>query len=158
MATEIAYGHGGLISKSAHNCMDDSPCDHSLKHIALENKHVLPLQKLLMDANPVRVRYYDRSGTAKTASRYIADNPTGFADITSPNFMGRIRVQYSNGIVVYVNRTREAGPWTLRGLPSGRRYDYNILRNGRMAQGTGPKPTEPLVLPVECGWVWYASQ
>lgn len=157
MATEIAYGHGALISKSAHNCMDDSPCDHSLKHIALENKHVLPLQKLLMRANPARVTYYDRSGAAKTASRYIADNPTGFADITSPNFMGRIRVEYSNGVVVYVNRNREAGSWTIRGLPSGRRYNYNILRNGRMVQGVGAKPTEPLVLSAECGWVWYAQ-
>lgn len=158
IATELAYGHGGLVTKSGHNCMDDSPCDHSLKHIALENKHVLPLQMLLANAHPVRVSYYDPGGRERTASQYIADNPTDFANLNSPNFMGRTRVEYSNGVIVYVNRNSEAGHWTIRGLPSGRRYSYNILANGRMVQGTGAKPTEPVVLPAQCGWIWYAPR
>ncbi len=156
IATELAYGLGGLVTKSAHNCRDDSPCDHSLKHIALEYKHVLPLQKLLAHAKLKRVSYFDAAGSAKTASQYIADHPDDFADIRSQNFMGRVRVEYSNGIVVYVNRNREAGSWQLGGLPSGKRYNYNVLLAGRMAQGAGTKPSEPVQLPPECGWVWYS--
>lgn len=156
VATELAYGHGGLVTKSAHNCVNDAlECDHSLRHIALEANHVLPLQKLLANASVRNITYYDARGVARTASQYIAEYPDGFADFNSSHFMGRVRIEYSNGVVVYVNRNREAGSWTIRGLPSGRRYNYNILRNGRMVQGTGPKPAEPLVLPAECGWVWY---
>jgi hypothetical protein len=156
VATEIAYGLGGLVTKSAHNCRDNSPCDHSLKHIAIEYKHVLPLQKLLAEAEVKSISYFDKSGETKTASQYIADHPDDFADIRSPDFMGRVRVEYSNGVVVYVNRNREGGSWTINGLPSGKKYNYNAQVGGKITQSVGAKPTEPIVLPAECGWVWYS--
>ncbi|MEO8168537.1 MAG: hypothetical protein ABI623_09830, partial [bacterium] len=99
----------------------------------------------------------DREGVAKTASQYIADHPDEFADISSPNFMGRLRVEYRNGVVVYVNRNREAGNWTINGLPSGKKYNYNAQLGGKMVQGIGAKPSGPIVLPPECGWVWYST-
>ncbi len=157
IATEIAYGHGGLVTKSAHNCLNDSPCDHSLVQIPLEYKHVLPMQRLLAKATVRNISYFDRKGVAKTASKYIADHPDEFDDITSPNFMGRVRVEYSNGVVVYVNRNREAGSWTISGLPSSKKYNYNAQLGGNMIQGVGAKPSEPVVLPAECGWVWYST-
>lgn len=159
IATEIAYGLGGLVTKGGHNCMDNSPCDHSLKQIALEYTHVLPLQKLLAEAEVQSIAYYEKGEELKTASQYIADHPDGFADIRSPDFMGRIRVEYSNGVVVYVNRNREAaGNWVVEGLPPDRKYNYNIKFGTDTRQGTGAKPSEPIVLPVECGWVWYSPR
>jgi hypothetical protein len=156
IATELAYGNGGLVTKSANNCMDNLRCDHSLKQIALEYKHVFPMQQLLVKANVISISYYDSTGVVKTASQYIADHPNEFADINSSYFLGRVRVEYSNGVVVYVNRNREAGSWIIRELPSSRKYNYNVLLGGKITQGAGVKPSEPVVLPVECGWVWYS--
>ena len=158
IATELAYGHGGLVTKSAFNCTGSSPCDHSLVQFAVENKQTLPLQKLLVDAQPVRIQYFDAGGFPMTGSRYIASYPDAFADIRSPNFMGRVRVEYDNGVVVYVNRNREAGSWTVTDLPNRTSYHYNLLRGGRMIRGVGSRPPDPVMLPAECGWVWYAGR
>ncbi len=155
VATEIAYGNGGLVTKSAHTCLDDWRCDHSLRQFALENQHVLPLQILLLDAQPTDIAYVDAVGAERTSSRYIGQYPDNFADIRSPQFMGRVKISYSNGVVVYVNRNREAGDWSIAGLPSGGTYHYNVLVGGRMKQAVGARPSEPVVLPAECGWVWY---
>jgi hypothetical protein len=157
IATELAYGHGGLVTKSAHNCLDSSLCDHSLKQIELEYKHVLPMQKLLINTDPINIFYFDTTNIAKTSSQYITDHPNEFADIHSRAFMGRVKIEYRNGVVVYVNRGCEiAGNWSIAGLPSGGWYNYNVKLRSTVVHGVGAKPSEPLVLPPECGWVCYS--
>ncbi|MCX6120422.1 MAG: hypothetical protein NTX44_02230 [Ignavibacteriales bacterium] len=154
IATELAYGHGGLVTKSASDWQD-----HSLKQIILEYRHVLPMQKLLTDAKPVSIMYYDSIGIAKTASQYIADHPNEFADIHSKDFMGRVRIEYDHGVVVYINRSPDsAGNWIIRGLFPHGWYNYNIILGGVLTQGVGVKPSEPMILPPECGWICYSPK
>jgi hypothetical protein len=159
IATELAYGVGGLVTKSAHNCRDGSPCDHSLVQIALENRHLLPMQKLLANAQVKAISYFDREGRQMTASEFIAAHPDEFANIDAPNFMGRVRVEYDNGTVTYVNRSRAiAGDWVIRDLPATGRYNYNTKLGDGEKQGVGTRPAEPLVLPPENGWVCYSPE
>jgi hypothetical protein len=148
IATELAFGHGSLVTKAV---LPDY--DHSITHAAKEQSYVLPVQKMYGMATPVQILYFD-SNVGKTAAEFIGDHPDEFDVVQSSQFMGKVRVTYDNGVVVYVNRT--AGPWTLD-LDTGVDgwYSYNILRDGQPSLGTGAKPATRVVLPDKCGWVAY---
>jgi hypothetical protein len=148
MATELAFGHAGFVTKAV---LPDY--DHSLSQAVMEEKYVLPIQALYGNARTVTITYFDRQG-GKTASRYIADHLEGFDDYHSTEFMGKIRVSYDNGVVVYVNRTVE--PWTVSlETGAGGWYSYHVLIGEKATLGTGTVPGATAILPQESGWVAY---
>ena len=77
-----------------------------------------------------------------------------FDDLRSTEFMGRIRVAYDNGVIVYVNRTVE--PWAVSlKTGAGGWYSYHVLIGGKTTLGTGTLSGTTVILPPESGWVAY---
>ncbi len=148
MATELAFGHAGFVTKAV---LPDY--DHSLSHAVMEEKYVLPIQALYGKARTVTITYFDTQGS-KSASQYIADHLERFDDYHSKEFMGKIRVAYDNGVIVYVNRTVE--PWAVS-LNTGAAgwYSYHVLIGNKAILGTGTLPGATVILPPESGWVAY---
>ena len=148
MATELAFGHAGLVTKAV---LPDY--DHSLSHAVMEERYGLPIYELYGNARAVTIAYFDGQGL-KSASQYIADHLERFDDFHSTEFMGKIRVAYDNGMIVYVNRTVE--PWAVNlktGAPGW--YSYHVLIGGKATLGTGTLPGATVILPRESGWVAY---
>jgi hypothetical protein len=153
MATELAYGHGGLVTVATTNL-----ADHSLKQAQWEQKYLMPVQRLYAGAEPVSVTYYDAANKPFSVSDYIRLHPTTFDVIEDPdNFMGRIRVVYSDSLEVWVNRTRQ--PWDLGAVgKAGGWFSDNAFTGGPdtvLASGRRPDSTR-FVLPAENGWVCYS--
>jgi hypothetical protein len=149
IATELAYGHGGLVTKNA-----DDGHDHSLDQIALEYKHVLPMQKMLAEAQAKKITYFDQNNVERSASQYISTYPGSFADFNNTNFMSRVRVEYDNGVIVYVNRSKTNWtPPTIGGLLTW--YNFHLLVNGRDTMDIGSSLPQGgnVTLPAENGWV-----
>ena len=143
-ATELAYGHNGIIMKSFIN-------ELTIEQAELENTHVLPVAKALMDARPVSILYGD---DYQTASNYIKNHP-GFADITdTTDFMGKVKVTYNNGIIVYVNR-HPTDIWTVNIGAPGKWYSYHAMVNGKEELYAGQTILTTFTLPPKNGWVVY---
>jgi hypothetical protein len=156
MATELAYGNGGLVST-----MNPDIQDHSLRHAQWEQQYLLWVQKMYSNAKPIKTEYYIGS-TPYTASEYIKytldNNLARFDSVNSDYFMGRVHVVYDNGVEVWVNRNKAS--WN---MPSFDRnyygcYCYNITKNGTDTLGLGVRPIENgnFILPAENGWLCYS--
>jgi hypothetical protein len=145
IATELAYGHAGLIDKS-------DIFDHTLEQAVLEYKHVLPMQLAYKNANPVSILYaYGNSESTLTASDYIAAHPN-YWDINHADFMGRVKVTYNNGVVVCVNRSNST--WAVNGIgTAGGWFTRNI--DGVSSPIAGASNTTSFTLKAGCGWVCY---
>ena len=142
IATEIAYGHGGLATH-------DFRGDHSIDQAALEAQLVLPVYQDILDAAPTSVLY----GEGLEAASYISAHPD-YADANAPGFMSRVRVAYDNGVVVYVNR-HPSQPWTVTvDVPHGW-YSFHAIINGFDSVGTGGLNSTTFILPAKNGWLVF---
>jgi hypothetical protein len=158
IATELAYGNGGLVTTG----VDMNYWEHSRQHAFWEQHYLLWIEKMYANAKPIKTEYYDIDGfTPYTVSNYIKNHLVGFDDVNSNNFMGRVRVVYDNGLEVWVNRT--GNPWALLAGGNGF-YCYNITINekdtiglGGRPQGLGTSPQNPFVLPSRNGWLCYSQ-
>jgi hypothetical protein len=146
IATELAFGHGGLVSKA-------NIIDHTIRHAQLEYAHVFPMQQAYMTASPVSIEYWDGNGKAyASASTYIRANPE-YADRSNrTQFMARVKVTYSNGAEVYVNRGPSA--WTVRAGVAKGWFTYNI--DGASAPRAGFVADNHFTLKPRRGWVGYS--
>jgi hypothetical protein len=151
IASELAYGHGGLVTKAREDDMQ-----LTVLQARLEQIHNVPLQRTTMNIPVQSIQYYERSGGGPfTASQYIATHP--YFDILNHNdFMGRVKVTYSNGIVVWVNRTSKAWPVNAGGGP-GSWFARNVTdEKGPTAAYVQEKGRTFLLSPFN-GWLIYWS-
>jgi len=146
IATELAFGHGGYIPTPDLTWDKD---DSIIAHAELEYKYVFQVQNDYANAEPVEILYNDND-TLKTVSDYIRSHPITYKDISSNDFMGQVKVVYSNGVIICVNR-HPTHEWKVRiGNPNGW-FDYNA--NGKLY--TGVNSTTNFNLPPQNGWVVY---
>ena len=143
LATELAFGHGGLISQG-------NIVDHTIKQAIIEFRMLFPVARAYMKARAATIRYSD-GGSFFTASDYIRQNPH-FADADNKEqFMGRVKIVYDNGVEVFVNRSSE--PWTVTaGVPGGW-FTWNLA--GTAGPDAGTRQENVFTLKPECGWVCY---
>ncbi len=143
LATELAFGHGGLISKG-------NIVDQTLKQAVIEYRVLFPVARAYMKALPASIQYSDGK-TFVTASEYIRQNP-GFADPENKKqFMARVKVVYDNGVEVFVNRSSE--PWRVTAGLRGGWFSWNLA--DMAAPGAGLRQENEFVLKPDCGWVCY---
>jgi hypothetical protein len=124
----------------------------------LEQRHVLPVQRLYANATPVSILYHDPVIKDEvSASDYIRRYPTTFAinSFTNSSYMSQVRVTYDNGVVVCINR-HLSQQWknVQLGQPGGW-FDYNAVINGTNVQWTGYTNVTSYTLPTTNGWVVY---
>lgn len=146
IATELAYGHGGYIPTPDLTWAQD---DSIVAHAMLEYKYVFSVQNDYADASPEKILYNDND-TLKTVSEYIKSHPASYDNISSMDFMGQVKVVYSNGVIVCVNR-HPTRSWQVKIGCSGGWFDYNA--NGSLY--TGVSTTTTFTLPPANGWVVY---
>ena len=146
IATELAFGHGGYIPTPDLTWSKD---DSIIAHAKLEYKYVFSVQNDYADAEPEKILYNDNNNL-KTVSDYIRSHPSTYSDISSNDFMGQVKVIYSNGIIVCVNRNPTRSWQVDIGKPNGW-FDYHA--NERLY--TGVSETTTFTLPPENGWVVY---
>jgi hypothetical protein len=150
IATELAYGNAGFIPFSDR-------VTNFLAVAKLEYKHVLPAQQLYANASVVSITY-DDNGQAIDASQYIKNHPTTFDDITSVDFMSKVKVVYNNGTVVYVNR-HPTQSWQVTPGVSGSSFNYHAIINSIDSLGVDSTTTiTTWTLPSKSGWLVIASQ
>jgi len=143
-ATELAYGHNGIIAKTF-------VMEKTMDQAVLENTHVLPVAKALIDAKPLSILY---GNSYQTASDYIKSHP-GYADISNTtDFMGKVNVIYDNGIIVYVNR-HPIEPWTVTISMSGKWVSYHAIVNDSKELYAGQSNHTIFTLPPNNGWIVY---
>ena len=151
MATELAYGRGGFIPTPSRV--------YDFVDVArLEQRHVLPVQKLYANATAANILYRDTAnGDLLSASDYIRRYPTTFADISSSNFLSQVQVTYNNGLIVCVNR-HPSLPWPVTlGYPGGW-FNYNAVMSGTNCLWTGITNQTSYMLPPTNGWVVFAPK
>ncbi|MGD0338079.1 MAG: fibronectin type III domain-containing protein [Bacteroidota bacterium] len=144
VATELAYGHGGLVSKEL------SKESISIDQAVIEYQQVLPFYKKIADVTPLEILYSDNGGTHwQTASEYIRDHPHWDNSKDSSDFMSQVKVRYPGGITIIVNRhpTRSLDV----PLPGKRNSWYAYHANGLL--GTGRVNVDSFALPPMNGWV-----
>lgn len=140
VATELAYGHAGLITKRVFG---DDPVGQAL----LESQHVFPVSAAVLNAHPISILY----GDGQTASEYIQSHPS-YWNVRSADFMNRVRITYDNGVVVCVNRSGKS--WEVRNVGvAGGWFMRNVAAdNGPTA---GPSNVTTFTLRPNSGWVCY---
>jgi len=146
VGTELAFGHGGLVTKAV---LPDY--DHSLMHAAVEQRLALPVQKAIVLSTVDRI-VYDDDGEEVDASTFIVRHPDDFDDVTSDYFMGRVVVAYQNGVTVWVNRSQR--PWDVTlPRPLGPWYSYHAIVDGVLAADAGSLSAAVVTLPPLSGWL-----
>jgi hypothetical protein len=163
MATELAYGHGGFIATPGrYNYFDGTNTYNTNAFVEvaqLEQRHVLPVQRLYANATPVSILYQNPNTTNDdevSVSDYIRRYPTTFANYgyTNYNYMSQVRVTYDNGVVVCVNR-HPSQQWQVQlGQPGGW-FDLNVVKGLGVFQWTGYTNATSYTLPPANGWVVY---
>lgn len=145
VATELAYGHGGLVTKAGSN-------DQSIYHATLEHNHVFPMQQAYMGKNPTSIQYWDDSiHTFVPASDYVKNHP-GYWNPSNAHFMGRVKVTYNGSAVVCVNRS--SSPWRVNGIGvAGGWFTQNTTDVSSPKAGTTDSTS--FELKAYCGWVGY---
>lgn len=96
IATELAYGHSGLITKL-------NEVDHTIEQAVLEYTHVYPFQGIIANSSVNSIQYYKAGVGPYSASEYIKLYP-GWDNIYSNDFMSQVKITYTNGIIICVNR------------------------------------------------------
>jgi len=143
VATELAFGHGGLITK-----WDYPTSDHTIQQAMIEKTHVYPLQIAYATAHPVSIQY---GNALQSASEYIKTHPD-YANRTHPDFMGKVKITYDNGVVVCVNRS--SSEWTVDGIGvSGGWFTKNTTDVSEPIAGISN--TTSFTLKANNGWVCY---
>lgn len=157
VATELAYGRGGQFQ--SYSNFGDRINDpnfiytHFINDAKLQSDFVLPMQKYLK-GNPVSILYGENG---ETASQYIKSHPN-WNIFDDPDFMSKIRVQYDNGAIVYVNRSNTSS-WTVPILGNRVLYDYHGTISGTSAMRvTTQYPGAEITLPKQSGWLCLGPQ
>lgn len=142
IATELAYGYSGLITKG-------NIIDHSIEQAVLETSHVLPLAKAIINAKPLSIEYGD---SLQTATEYIKIHPN-YSDIKNvADFMGKVKVTYDNGIIVFVNR-HPTESWNINVGAPNEWFSYHAIINGNEQLFSGKSTNTKYILPPKNGWV-----
>lgn len=152
VATELAYGRGGQFQSYinyGYRITDSNFIyDQFIKDAKLQWDYVLPMQQYLK-GTPVSILYGENG---ETASQYIKTHPN-WDKFDEPDFMGKVRVEYDNGAIVYVNRSNIGG-WTVPILGSRVLYDYHGTIRGTSALNvTSQCPGREITLPKQSGWL-----
>jgi hypothetical protein len=151
IATELAYGHAGFIP-------DDRMLVTSVvEHALFEQEYVYPIQKAYADATPTTILYNTSENELVNASEYINRYGATFDNIGSSAFMSQVRIEYSNGVIVCVNRNPHR-EW--EGVTLGKRggwFSYHAATQERRDPTTyaGMASLTTFVLPKNNGWVCY---
>lgn len=150
-ATEIAFAHAGILAKAY-------VAELTIDQTVLEYNHTTPIAAALINATPISIQYgYDTSSTnLQTASEYIIAHPN-YADITNPEFMGKVKVIYDNGIIVYVNRHPDQ-TWNVTVGSPDKWFSYHAFVNGQEQLYAGQSNNTSFVLPAKNGWVVYIPE
>jgi hypothetical protein len=155
MATELAYGHAALVQAAPGGVGSATDLIVSRKHAQWSQQYLRWVQQLLATATITNVKYYSEIGEVGDASAYIKKYPNEYNILDSFHFMGRIKVEYSNGMQIFVNRTKYS--WQVYGPPvSTGFYCYNLLTYGMGIISYGNPPTTSPELPDESGWYCYS--
>ncbi len=151
-ATELAYAHGGFFKARYNN-------DDLLYQAGIQFNYVLPMQSKYSNAGIISILYND-NGTLLTATDYIKKYPNSFDcflnydGCDNSNFMGQVRIEYSNHTLVYVNR-HPTKNWIVNDIMPGMGwYNYHVNGAEPVADYTGLKSYN---LPPENGWVCYST-
>jgi len=146
-ATELAYAHGGFINLR-------NEFSNLLEQASIQFNHVYPMQSLYADSKINNILYND-NGVYLTVSDYIKKYPFEFdcfaSDCDNSNFMGQVRIEYNNGVIVCVNR-HPTKTWTITDIPGSGWYNYHTTAG----LYTGTFPNMSYTLPAENGWVCYS--
>jgi len=149
IATELIYGHGGFIpTPKRHN--------NFVEAAKLEQRHVLPVQRLYARSEPVEITYH-QDGKYMSASEYIATYPDTYANTDHANFMSQVRVKYENGLVVYANRHPDEA-WDVTMEKKEGWCNYHALIEGKDSLGVGEPPATDYHLPAQSGWLVYSPK
>ncbi len=145
IATELAYGNAGFIPFFDR-------VSNPLAVAQIEYNQVLPAQKAYANASAVLITY-DDNGQAITVSQFIKNHPISFDDITSADFMSKIKIVYSNGTIVYVNRN-PALNWQINPGISVGSFNYHATINSIDSLGIDSISTfTTWTLPKKSGWL-----
>ncbi|MCC7093240.1 MAG: T9SS type A sorting domain-containing protein [Ignavibacteriaceae bacterium] len=146
IATELAFGHGAYLCDEYD--IDFNQTDF-ITHAQWKYNHVFSVQKDYAFVSPSQILYND-NGVMKTASDYIRAHPVTYQDISSNDFMGQVKVEYNNGLIVYVNR-HPTRTWTVNvGIPNAW-FNYHTTTE----LSTGTRPSSTFHLPANNGWVVF---
>jgi Family of unknown function (DUF5696)/Secretion system C-terminal sorting domain len=145
MATELAFGHGAFVPTPGRV--------YDFVEVAqLEQKYILPAAKLYANANAVAITY-DDNGQMIDVSQYIKNHPTTFDDITSVNFMTKVKIVYDNGTIVYVNR-HPTQNWNVTPTIAPKWFNYHAIINGNDVMDiVASSPVTTWTLPSKSGWL-----
>lgn len=147
IATELAYGHGGYLPDEWDT--DNESVDF-VKHAKTEYEHVFAIQQYLNKTEPFSILYGDE---LQTASDYIR-NHSNYADINHNDFMGKVRVNYKNGIIIYVNR-HPSESWNVTVGTPDKWFSFHAIVNGKLTLFAGKSNQTNFILPPNNGWVVY---
>lgn len=161
MATELAYGHASLVT-TAPGFTPANPLLNKLidrDHAQWAQQYLRWVQQLYANAQPTNITYFDGAGSYGNITWYLNNHISDFDNINSSNFMGRMKIEYSNGLVIFVNRRNSN--WTIS--PSvftggSGYYCYNILNSSNIEtlESAWTAPASPINLPAESGWLCYS--
>ncbi len=158
IATELAYGHGSYLPTPnltpRYIQTENFNFDDILRYATWEKKHVFSMRNTFLNATPDLIRYNNgaQQGDANllSASDFIRAHPTTYDKITSNDFMGQVKIEYSNGVIIYINR-HPSRTWTVYLGTSGGWFNYHA--DGTCQTGTRTYTT--FSLPINSGWVIY---
>jgi hypothetical protein len=144
VATEFAYGHGGLITKELSN--ESS----SIDQVILEYQQVLPVYKKISNQIPLEILYTADGGKYwSNASEYIRDHLHWYDSNDSSDFMSQVKVRYPGGITIIVNRH----PKRSLDVPSPGKHNHWYAYHANGSVGTGRVSVDSFVLARMNGWV-----
>ncbi len=146
MATELAYGNCAFIPRFGSS-------KNVIQIAQLEYQHTFKVQKYYYNQCATSILYND-NGSMLTSSQYINTHPTNFDSISSPNFLSQVKVQYGNGVQVFVNRNRFK-PWSVSLSTNTGTLSYHAIVNGKDSLYYGTSSLTSFTLPPQSGWLVY---
>ncbi|MCL4548440.1 MAG: T9SS type A sorting domain-containing protein [Bacteroidetes bacterium] len=147
MASELAYGHSGLITKS-------NVVDHTIYQALLEYKHIYPIQLLIANATPSSIEYYHAGSGPYTASQYISLY-SSWDNYMSSDFMSQVKITYDNGIIIWVNRSPFYN-WSFTLSQTSGWFSWNASVSGFQNLYAGSLTQSfSVTLPTNYGWFVY---
>ncbi|MBN8701838.1 MAG: T9SS type A sorting domain-containing protein [Bacteroidetes bacterium] len=148
IATQLAYGNGAFI-----------PTPSLLKSFSkvakIQYNYVYPVQRKIYNATPVFISY-NLNGQMLNASDYIRAADTNYDSLYHDNFMSQVKVEYNNGVVVYVNRNKNKS-WNVT-LPQSGILSFNCTINGKDSLYYGSTNSTSFTLPKNNGWLVYIPE
>lgn len=146
-ATELAYGNCAFISNGFYEMYEQS---------RIENDFVYPIQKFYATSKVTEILYND-NGSMLTSSEYIRKYPKTFSDFFDSKFMSQVLVKYSNGLLVYVNRSPYSN-WLVKGSFKNGFSSYHAVIMGKDSLFCGNVSISQIELPKSNGWFCFINK